>query len=62
MRTMAHSRKSRNQLSMSKAASSLDDDKNTGIDLNEPSALGFKKVAYERPEIGPLFIDQFKRD
>ena len=46
MRTMAHSRKSRNQLSMSKAASSLDDDKNTGIDLNEPSALGFKKVAY----------------
>lgn len=46
MRTMAHSSKSRNQLSMSKAASSLDNDKNTGIDLNEPSTLGFKKVAY----------------
>ena len=41
MRTMAHSRKSRDQLSMSNAASSAN-----GIDLNEPSALGFKKVAY----------------
>jgi|SRR6185437_6767730 excisionase family DNA binding protein len=46
MRTMAHSRKSRDQLSMGKAASSADDEKSIGIDLNEPSALGFKKVAY----------------
>ena len=46
MRTMAHSRKSRDQLSMSNAASSANDEKSNGIDLNEPSALGFKKVAY----------------
>ena len=31
---------------MSKATSSVDDDKSAGVDLNDPSALGFTKVAY----------------
>ena len=31
---------------MSKAASSVDDDKSSGFDLNDLSALGFTKVAY----------------
>jgi excisionase family DNA binding protein len=46
MRTMAHLRKSRNQVPMSRVASSVDDDKSSGFDLNYPSALGFTKVAY----------------
>jgi excisionase family DNA binding protein len=46
MRTMAHTRKSHDQVSTSKAASSADNDKSTGVDLIDPSALGFTKVAY----------------
>ena len=45
MRTMAHSRKFR-KVSTSRVASSVDDDKSSGFDPNDPSALGFTKVAY----------------
>jgi len=46
MRTMAHPRKSHDHVSTNKAVSSLDNDKSTGVDPIDPSALGFTKVAY----------------
>jgi len=46
MRTMAHPRKSHDHVSTSKAESSVDNDKSTGVDQIDPSALGFTKVAY----------------
>ena len=46
MRTMAHSRKSHDHVSTNKAMSSVDNDKSTGVDPIDPSALGFTKVAY----------------
>src|SRR5882757_8927977 len=46
MRTMAHPRKSHDHVSTNKAVSSVDNDKSTGADPIDPSALGFTKVAY----------------
>ena len=46
MRTMAHPRTSHDHVSTNKAVSSVDDDKSTGVDPIDPSALGFTKVAY----------------
>ncbi len=46
MRTMAHPRKSHDHISMNEAVSSVDNDKSTGVDPIDPSALGFTKVAY----------------
>ena len=46
MRIMAHPRKSHGPVSTSKAASSVDNVKSTEVDLIDPSALGFTKVAY----------------
>jgi hypothetical protein len=46
MRTMAHPRKSHGPVSTSKTASSADNNKSTGVDLIDPSALGFTKIAY----------------
>jgi excisionase family DNA binding protein len=46
MRTMAHPRKSHDHVSTNKAVSSADNDKGTGVDPVEPSALGFTRVAY----------------
>ena len=46
MRTMAHPRKSHDHVSTNKAASSVGNDKGTGVDPIDPSALGFTKVAY----------------
>ena len=46
MRTMAHPRKSHNHVSTNKALSSIDNDRRTGVDPIDPSALGFTKVAY----------------
>ena len=43
MRTMAHPRKSHEHVSTSNA---VGNDKNTGVDPIDPSALGFTKVAY----------------
>jgi excisionase family DNA binding protein len=41
---MAH--KSHHHVSTSKAVSSVDNDKNTGVDPLDPSAFGFTKVTY----------------
>jgi excisionase family DNA binding protein len=46
MRTMAHPRKYHDHVSTNKALSSVDNDKSTGADPIDPSALGFAKVAY----------------
>ena len=46
MRSMAHPRKSHDHVSANKAVSSVDNDKSTGADPIDPSALGFTKVAY----------------
>ena len=46
MRTMAHPRTSHDQVLTNKAVSSVDDDKSTGVDPIDPSALGFTQVAY----------------
>jgi excisionase family DNA binding protein len=43
---MAHPRKSHDHVSTNKAVSSVDNDKSTGADPIDPSALGFTKVAY----------------
>ena len=43
---MAYPRKSHDHPSTNKAASSADNDKSTGVDPIDPSALGFTKVAY----------------
>ena len=46
MRTMAHPRRSHEHVSTNKVMSSVDNDKSTGVDPIDPSALGFTKVAY----------------
>jgi len=46
MRTMAHPRKSLEHVSTNNAVSSVGNDKSTGVDPIDPSALGFTKVAY----------------
>jgi excisionase family DNA binding protein len=46
MHTMAHPRKSHEHVSTNKAVSSVGNDKSTGVDPIDPSALGFTKVAY----------------
>jgi hypothetical protein len=46
MRTMDHPRNSHGHISTTKAESSVDNDKSTGADPIDPSALGFMKVAY----------------
>ena len=46
MRTMAHPRKSHEHVSTNNAVSSVGNDKSTGVDPIDPSALGFTKVAY----------------
>ena len=43
---MAAPRKSHEDARTNKAASSVDNDKSTGVDPIDPSALGFTKVAY----------------
>jgi hypothetical protein len=43
---MAHPRKSPDHVSTNKAVSSVNNDKSTGVDPIDPSALGFTKVAY----------------
>ena len=46
MRTMAHPRKSHDHVSTNKAVSSVDNDRSTGVNPIDPSALGLTKVAY----------------
>lgn len=46
MRPMAHPRKSHEHASTKSAVSSVGNDKSTGVDPIDPSALGFTKVAY----------------
>ena len=46
MRTMAHPRKSHYHAPTSKTVSSVDNDRSTGDDPINPSALGLTKVAY----------------
>lgn len=46
MRTMTYPRKSHDRVSTNKAVSSVDNEKSTGVDPTDPSALGFTKVAY----------------
>ena len=46
MRTMAHPRKSHDHVSTNNTVSRVDNDKSTGADPIDPSALGFTKVAY----------------
>jgi excisionase family DNA binding protein len=46
MRTMAHPRKYHDHVSTNTALPTVDNDKSTGADPIDPSALGFAKVAY----------------
>jgi len=46
MRTMGHPRKSHDHVLTNKAVSSVDNDRNTGVDPIDPWAFGLTKVAY----------------